>query len=238
MEPKQILKEIESAGAWLPLVTVREAFEQRETLSPFFLDAVQQRAAGKASSDIRLQRVATFGMFFLAQHRDHRLLEPMIQLLESFDPWTQDEWLFSNRLGFFAHRLLAGVCALNAQIPMDLALNPKLKSLTRIIGVSAIGMMAAYGDITRVLRHSCDLCEFSPFRLGRFRRFLQTTKSGRQICGLKDISAYLAYRFLSFSRNRHLINCFDSAIPILKHIGSATKMGLMTDAASVPRHKI
>jgi len=156
MEAKQIINEIELAGASFPLTTMRQAFGQNESLTPVLLDAVQKRAAAKNSSDIRLQRVATFGLFFLAQHRDRRLLQPMVQLLESVDPWEQDEWLFSNRVGFFAHRLLAGVCPLDAQTPMDLALNPKLKSFTRTIAMSTIGMMAAYGDITRaeaVQRH-------------------------------------------------------------------------------------
>ena len=110
----------------------------------------------EAVLDIRQQRLATFGLFFLAQHRDRRTFDPLVQLFESVDSELQDEWLFANRLFFFGHRLLAGVCPLDAQRVMDLALDSKLNPLTRSIAVCAIGMLAAYGDITRaeaVQRH-------------------------------------------------------------------------------------
>jgi len=149
METKQILNEIESAGAWLRLVTMRHAFDQRDTLTPVFLDAVQQRAAAKVDSDIQLQRVATFGLFFLAQHRERRVLEPMIRLLDSVESGVQDEWLFTARILYFGPRLIAGACPLDAQTPTNLALDSKLKPTTRGTVLCAIIMLAANGDITR-----------------------------------------------------------------------------------------
>lgn len=134
MEPDIIREHIENAGAWLPLTVVRQAFTQHEALTPILLEAVRQRAAARHLLDIRQQRLAAFGLFFLAQHRDRRTFDPLVQLFESVVPEQQDEWLFANRLFFFGHRLLVGVCPLDAQRVMDLALESKLNPLTRSIG--------------------------------------------------------------------------------------------------------
>ncbi len=158
MEADRICGQIENAGAWLPLTVVRQAFAQKDALTPLLFDAVRDRAAAGASLDIRRQRLAAFGLFFLAQHRDRRMFEPIVRLLETVDPAEQDEWLFANRLFFFGHRLLAGVCPLDAQRVMDLASDSKLSPFTRSFGLCALGMLAAYGDITRaeaVHRHRC-----------------------------------------------------------------------------------
>jgi len=149
MEPRQILDEIEQAGAWLPLTTLRQAFEQGRALSPVLLEAVRQRAGPGFSAAIQQQRLAAFGVFFLAQHRERQLLEPLIRLFETVNPEAQDEWLFAGRICFFGHRLIAGVCPLDGQTPMDLAANPRLLPMTRAFGVSALGLQAAYGDIPR-----------------------------------------------------------------------------------------
>ena len=149
MSTKEIMDCIGQAGSWLPLVTVRKAFTQRNSLAPLLLEAVQKRAAVKDGRDIVNHRLATFGVFFLAQCRDGRLFEPLVQLFESTNPASEDEWTFSGRLFFFGHRLLAGVCAHNPQLPIDLVLNPSLKTETRATAVSAIGLMGAYADIAR-----------------------------------------------------------------------------------------
>ncbi len=149
MTAAEIIDCIGQAGSWLPLVTVRRAFTTRETLAPLLLRAVEQRAASTDGRDIRNVRLATFGMFFLAQIREPRLFEPLVRLFETTDAEAEDEWLFSGRLFFFGHRLLAGVCPHDPQRPLELVLNPNLKPLTRAMGVCAIGLMGAYGDITR-----------------------------------------------------------------------------------------
>ncbi len=149
LNPQQIINQIENAGAWLPLIVVRQAFKQHEALTPIFLEAVRQRAAPKGLLDIRQQRLAAFGLFFLAQHREPRTFDPLVQLFELVDSEQQDEWLFANRLFFFGHRLLGGVCPIDPQRLMDLALDSKKNPFTRSIGLCAIGMLAAYGDINR-----------------------------------------------------------------------------------------
>jgi hypothetical protein len=131
MELKRLLNQIEEAGAWLPLTTVRQAFGQCEAIIPALLTAIQQRAETAHSTDIRQHRLATFGVFYLAQHREPRLFAPLIRLLETTNPDQQDEWLFAGRLFFFGHRLLAGVCPFNAQQLVDLAMDPTLSSMTR-----------------------------------------------------------------------------------------------------------
>src|SRR5664279_6718 len=149
MTPEEILHHITEAGAWLPITVVRQAFGQHEALAPSFLDAVQLRAAANHGQDIRAQRLAAFGVFFLAQRRDRRLFEPLIRLFETADHEHQDEWLFSIRLFFFGHRLLAGVCPLDGQKLGELALDDKLKPLTRSLALCAIGLRATYGDVAR-----------------------------------------------------------------------------------------
>jgi hypothetical protein len=149
LNPQQITNQIESAGAWLPLTVVRQAFTQHEALMPMFLEAVRQRAAPKGLLDIRHQRLAAFGLFFLAQHREPRMFDPLIRLFESVDSAQQDEWLFATRLFFFSHRLLAGICPSDPKRVMDLASDSKANPFTRSIAVCTIGMLAAYGDITR-----------------------------------------------------------------------------------------
>jgi hypothetical protein len=149
LNPQQIINQIENAGAWLPLTVVRQAFTQHESLTPIFLERVRQRAVTKGLLDIRQQRLAAFGLFFLAQHRDPRTFDPLVQLFESVDSEQQDEWLFASRLFFFSHRLLAGACPSDARRVMELALDSKKNPFTRSIGLCAIGMLAAYGDISR-----------------------------------------------------------------------------------------
>lgn len=149
MTTRQIVDDIGEAGSWLPLITVRRAFTDREALAPILLQAVEGRAAAKDGRDIRNHRLATFGIFFLAQIRDRRLFEPLVQLFESANPEAEDEWIFSGRLFFFGHRLLAGCCPHDVQRPLQLVLNPDLKPLTRALGLCTIGLMGAYGDIAR-----------------------------------------------------------------------------------------
>ncbi len=149
MRTEEIIDHIGEAGSWLPLLAVRSAFTNRESLSPILLQAVEQRAAAKDGRDIRNHRLATFGVFFLAQIRDRQLFAPLIQLFESTNPEDEDEWLFSARLFFFGHRLLAGCCPHDAQWPLEMALNPELKPLTRALALCAIGLLGAYGDIAR-----------------------------------------------------------------------------------------
>jgi hypothetical protein len=145
----RILEEIASAGSWLPLTTVRLAFSLQEVLAPIFLEAVRQRAAAAQPTNIRQHRLATFGIFYLAQHRDPYLLEPLVRLMEVSNPDAHDEWLFSNRIFFFGHRLLAGVSPLSARRQMELVMNSALQPLTRSAALPAIGLLAAFGDISR-----------------------------------------------------------------------------------------
>jgi hypothetical protein len=149
MKPEEILHRISEAGAWLPITVAREAFGRHDALAPSLLDAVQQRAAAKHGQDIRAHRLAAFGVFSLAQHRDDRLLDSLICLFETSDPEQQDEWLFSNRLFFFGHRLLAGVCQFDGQKLGELAVDDKLRPATRSLALCAIGLQAAYGDVAR-----------------------------------------------------------------------------------------
>jgi hypothetical protein len=149
MKPGEILQFIAEAGAWLPIVIVRQAFWQNQELVSDFLDAIHARAAARHGQNIRTHRLAAFGMFFLAQHRDRRLFEPLIRLLETSDPEQEDEWLFSNRLFFFGHRLLAGVCPSDTKLLLELSRDAKLRPSTRSLAICAIGLLAAYGDVTR-----------------------------------------------------------------------------------------
>ena len=144
-----ILEQIAQAGAWLPITTVRQAFAQADSLIPVLLAAIQNQAGPPTSPDIRERRLAAFGAFFLAQIREHRLFEPLVCLFESQDPDRQDEWLFSERLFFFGHRLLAGICPLHPQALVDLAGNTALRPMTRSLALAAIGVQAAYGDVSR-----------------------------------------------------------------------------------------
>lgn len=70
MTEEQIIDCIGQAGSWLPLLTVRRAFTERTTLAPLLLRAVEQRALSPDGRDIRNMRLATFGMFCLAQIRE------------------------------------------------------------------------------------------------------------------------------------------------------------------------
>jgi hypothetical protein len=149
MKPEEVLQFIGEAGAWLPIVIVRQAFGRNEELASGFLDAVRARATAKHGRDIRTHRLAAFGMFFLAQHRDRRLFEPLICLLETSDPEQEDEWLFSGRLFFFGHRLLAGICPFDAKRLLELSQDSKVRPFTRSLAICAIGLLAAYGDVTR-----------------------------------------------------------------------------------------
>jgi hypothetical protein len=94
MIAEEIIDCIGQAGSWLPLLTVRRAFTKRETLAPFLLRAVEQRAASADGRDIRNVRLVTFGMFFLAQIREPRLFEPLVRLFETTNADAKDEWLF------------------------------------------------------------------------------------------------------------------------------------------------
>ena len=149
MEPTEIPNRIGATGAWLPITLVRQAFEQREALMPIFLEAVQARATAPAPLEVSQNRIATFGLFFLAQHRDRRLFQPLIQLCESLDPYEQDEWLLANRLFCFGHRLLAGICPGAGAQPLRLALDENRRPETRSLAIGAVGLSAVYGDRSR-----------------------------------------------------------------------------------------
>lgn len=149
MITEEIIDCIGQAGSRLPLITVRRAFTNRDMLAPRLLQELKKRTAEPHRVDIRNDRLATFGVFFLAQNRDSRLFEPLVQLFESMNPDAKDEWLFSGRLFFFGHRLLAGVCPHDPQRLLELALNPNLKPLTRAIAVCSLGLQGAYGDVAR-----------------------------------------------------------------------------------------
>lgn len=155
MKPKQIIEEIGSAGSWLPLTTVQAVFAHHRALTPVFLEAVRERAATPNPNDIRLQRLATFGLFYLAQHRNQDLFEPLVRLMEMSDEQAQDEWLFSSRLFFFGHRLLAGISPTNPERVIEIVMNPNLRAMTRATALPAIGLLAAFGDIARneAVRH-------------------------------------------------------------------------------------
>jgi hypothetical protein len=154
-QARRVLEEIASAGSWLPITTVRAAFCIREALTPIFLDIVRQRAAAAHPTDIRQHRLAAFGVFYLAQHREPELFEPLVRLMETCSADAHDEWLFSDRIFFFGHRLLAGVSPLAPQRPISLVMNPNLRPLTRSTALPAIGLLAALGDISRseAVRH-------------------------------------------------------------------------------------
>jgi hypothetical protein len=149
MKPEEILNHIAEAGAWLPTTIVRQAFGQHDALTSALLGAIKLRADAKHGQDIRTHRLAAFGIFLLAQLRDHRLLDPLIGLLETTNPEQEDEWLFLEGCFSLAIVCSQGVCPLNVQRLKELALDPALKPLTRSLAVCAIGLLAAYGDITR-----------------------------------------------------------------------------------------
>lgn len=148
MEPEQIRNQIANAGAWLPSTTVRQALRHRESVTPMLLEAVERRMAAGNGNDIITQRLATFGVFYLAQYQDQRIFEPLIRLIDTVDPQNEDEWLLSLRLHFFGHRLLAMVCP-DAERLLKMAIDPTLKPTTRALAIPAIGLLAAYGETTR-----------------------------------------------------------------------------------------
>lgn len=149
MKADQILDQISEAENWLPITTVRCAFMYAEAVTPVLLDKVQKEIVSAGRSAVRDKRLAAFGMFFLAQHGNARLFDALIHLFETHDPWKQDEWLFSRRLFFFGHRLLAECALPSERSPVDVALDPKLKPLTRSLAVATIGLQAAYGFVSR-----------------------------------------------------------------------------------------
>lgn len=164
MKPEEILEAIADAGSWLPVTVVRRAFVNRDALVPMLLAAVENRADHGNGRDIRNHRVAEFGMFFLAQLRYQGLLEPLVRLFETTNPDVEDEWIFSARLFFFGHRLLAGVCPDDPQRLLDVALHSSFKPLTRAMAVCAIGLQGAYGDIPRAKAVQLVRETFKPIR--------------------------------------------------------------------------
>jgi hypothetical protein len=149
MKQDEILKQIAGAGSWLPITVVAQAMAQHKALAPIFLEAVRRRAAIGSQVDVPQSRLATFGLFYLAQHRDPRLLKPLIRLFETIDPYAHDEWHFANRLFCYGHRLLAGVCPLDCDRPMSVAMDGSVSTMTRAIAISAVGLSAVYGDTRR-----------------------------------------------------------------------------------------
>lgn len=149
MKLEEILEQIADAGSWLSLTVVRSAFAEQQAVTRALLEAITSRAAAGHGRDIRNHHLATFGIFCLAQLRDRRIVEALVQLFENTNPDAEDEWMFSSRLFFLGHRLLAEACPDGPHRPLELALNPNLKPLTRALAVSAIGLMAVYGDIPR-----------------------------------------------------------------------------------------
>lgn len=164
MKPEEILQQIADAGSWLPLTVVRSAVTKHQDVTPALLEAITSRAAAGHGRHIRNHRMATFGIFYMAQMRDRRIIEPLVQLFENTNPDAEDEWLFSSRLFFFGHRLLAGACPDGPHQPLELALNPNLKALTRALAVCAIGLMAVYGDIPRAEAVKLVRQTFKPMR--------------------------------------------------------------------------
>src|ERR1043165_3309096 len=100
MKLEEILQRIADAGAWLPLTVVRRTFTEHQAVAPALLEAVTNRASAGDGRDIRNHRLATFGIFYLAQMRDPQVFQPLVQLFESTNPEAEDEWLFSARLFF------------------------------------------------------------------------------------------------------------------------------------------
>jgi hypothetical protein len=129
MKPEDILQQIADAGSWLPVTVARRAFTEHQAIGPALLEAVTNRAATPQERDIPKARLAAFGVFFLAQNRDRKLFEPLVRLFETMDQEVEDEWVFSGRLFFFGHRLLAGVCPHDPTRPLELVLNQNLKPL-------------------------------------------------------------------------------------------------------------
>jgi hypothetical protein len=149
MEQSEILNGIGLAGSWLPKTLVRQALEQREGLMPIFLEVVQARACATSPLEVRHSRLATFGVFFLAQYRDRRLFDPLLRLFEKLDPYEQDEWLFANRVFYYGHRLLAGICPLDGERSWRVALDATPRPETRSVAIGAVGLSAVYGDSSR-----------------------------------------------------------------------------------------
>jgi hypothetical protein len=79
----------------------------------------------------------------------------LVRLLENINPAQPNEWLSSERIFFFSHRLMAGVCPLDAERPMKLALNPQAHPNVRAVAVCAVALLAAYGDISRAKVVTC-----------------------------------------------------------------------------------
>lgn len=93
MQPERIRNEVANADVWLPATMVRQALLRCGSFTPMMLDAVERRAAAGTGNDIRMQRLATFDVFYLAQQLDERLFKPLVRLIEFVDPEQDDERL-------------------------------------------------------------------------------------------------------------------------------------------------
>jgi hypothetical protein len=138
MDTNEILHVIGESESWLPMTLVRQAFENHEALAPYFLEALAERVEGKDIQDERIHRLCVFGVFFLAQHRDRRLLELLIGLLEAKELNPEVEGHFFSRLHFYGHRLMAGCCPMDAERLQKIVLDRKRRPVTRSLAICAI----------------------------------------------------------------------------------------------------
>ena len=95
MTPEEIVQRIRPRTGTYPTEAVKAAIEQRESVSPLLLQALEAAAAAPdAALDAVEDQLLVFAMFLLAQFRETRALQPLCRLLsqdaEKVEPYFGD----------------------------------------------------------------------------------------------------------------------------------------------------
>lgn len=93
MTPEEIIHRIRPTTGVYPTEAVKAAIEQRESVSPLLLQALEEAAAApEAAFDAVEDQLLIFAMFLLAQFRETRALEPLCRLL-SYEAENVDSYM-------------------------------------------------------------------------------------------------------------------------------------------------
>jgi hypothetical protein len=91
--PEKIIHRIRPRTGLYPTEAVKAAIEQRESVSPLLLQALEEAAAApEAAFDAVEDQLLIFAMFLLAQFRETRALEPLCRLL-SYEAENVDSYM-------------------------------------------------------------------------------------------------------------------------------------------------
>jgi len=91
--PEEIIHRIRPRTGVYPTEAVKAAIEQRESVSPLLLQALEEAAAApEAAFDAVEDQLLIFAMFLLAQFRETRALEPLCRLL-SYEAENVDSYM-------------------------------------------------------------------------------------------------------------------------------------------------